>query len=125
MESLKVQPFYETDTNGMGFMMGITLKKIAENGYQRWVLNTVISILLVVFALGGMYSLFAGHVDDNAGMHLTENKKAEFIEMKGAIDYNTLDIRRVETDYQTDLKELKIDMNRGFDEVKQLIRNGS
>lgn len=92
-------------------------KKYMEPAWLR-VYFTVGAFLigLVLF-----YSNTQAHAADKV-MHTSEKENAEFVSMVSDIEYNKIEIRRVDEAWKDEMKEIKDDMNRGFDEIKQLIK---
>ena len=94
--------------------------KYFEPGWVR------VYITLATFVIFGLFWVFKldAHTTDEKVAHMTVESRDEVKSMKSEIGYQKLEIQRVDKAWKESMKEIKKDMNRGFDRIENLIRNG-
>ena len=94
-------------------------KKYFEVGWIRLYIYIGVSVVALISGALAMST----HTKSQE-KHMSQKEVRAITEMGKDIQYNRLELIRVDGAWKADLKELKNDMNERFDRIENLIRNG-
>ena len=91
--------------------------------------------ILVIFMAGVLWATLNNSIEDNsenlgehkenATAHMTLEEKKHISIMDAKIEQNGKDVKTVKEDLKDDIRLLREDMNRGFQDLKAFIKNNN